>query len=153
MLASLAIGVAAFVAMEPVTWAVHRFVMHGPGWFLHRSHHAPRGGRLQANDAFPVAFASIVGTALAIGFNVDGFSWLVPLGVGVTGYGGAYALVHDGYIHRRLPVGHRRSATLDALARAHDVHHRTACEPFGMLAPYVPRAARRRSVAGATAAS
>jgi beta-carotene 3-hydroxylase len=139
---SLALGAVAFVVMEPVTWAVHRFVMHGPGWVLHRSHHAPRSGRLEANDAFPVGFAALVGAALAVGFNVDGAGWLVPVGFGVTAYGAAYALVHDGYVHRRLPVGARRAAALDALARAHAVHHRTAGEPYGMLAPYVPRSSR-----------
>ena len=153
MLSSLVIGIVAFVAMEPVSWAVHRYVMHGPGWILHRSHHAPRRGHLQANDAFPAAFAAIVGAALVAGFNVERLGWLVPLGTGITAYGAAYALVHDGYIHRRFPVGGRRSATLDALTRAHQVHHRTAGEPFGMLAPYVPRDDRRRSVAGAGARS
>ena len=43
---SLVVVVAAFVAMEPITYLVHRFVFHGVGMFLHRSHHrrwsAPR---------------------------------------------------------------------------------------------------------------
>ena len=32
---------AAFVAMEGVSYAGHRWVMHGPGMGWHRSHHAP----------------------------------------------------------------------------------------------------------------
>ena len=40
---------AAFVAMEAVSYLAHRFVMHGPGMGLHRSHHrrvrASRGSR------------------------------------------------------------------------------------------------------------
>ena len=144
MIGSIGLGVLAFVAMEPVTWATHRFVMHGPGWVLHRSHHARRPRWLETNDAYPVAFAAVVGAAMALGFNVGALGWLVPVAVGVTAYGAAYALVHDGYIHRRLPVGSRRTAGLDALARAHAVHHRTGGEPFGMLLPWVPRTERRR---------
>jgi len=32
------------VAMEIVAAAVHRHVMHGPGWTWHRSHHEPAAG-------------------------------------------------------------------------------------------------------------
>jgi beta-carotene 3-hydroxylase len=141
---SIGLVVVAFVLMEPVTWAAHRYVMHGAGWALHRSHHEPRRAFFEANDLFPVAFAAVVGASLVVGFNADGWAWLVPVGAGVTTYGVAYALVHDGYIHRRLPVGTRRWAAFEALARAHSVHHRSGGEPFGMLAPFVPRAERRR---------
>lgn len=140
---TVVLAVVAFVVMEPVTWAAHKYVMHRFGWVLHRSHHQPRQGRLEANDLYPVLFAGVVGAGLVVGFNVDGWGWLVPVAAGVTAYGAAYALVHDGYIHRRLPVGSRRYAALDALARAHAVHHRTGGEPFGMLAPVVPDTERR----------
>lgn len=153
MVGAVALAVVGFVLMEPVTWAAHRFVMHGRGWVLHRSHHAPRTDRrLEANDAYPVIFGSVVGGAMAVGFNVDGWSWLVPLAVGVTAYGAVYALVHDGYIHRRFPMLRGRR-TLDALARAHAVHHRTGGEPYGMLAPFVPRADRRPAATEASQVS
>jgi len=150
---TLLVAVAAFVAMEPVTALTHRLVMHGAGHRLHRSHHrrVPPGGsprRFEANDAFPVVFAAVVGAALAVGFNVDGAGWLVPAGLGVTAYGVAYALVHDVYIHRRLPVPRGTSvAVLDRLAAAHRVHHRTDGAPYGMLVPLLPR---RRAGGGAT---
>ena len=41
-----------FVLMEPATYAVHRWLMHGPGRGLHRSHHRLAAGRLEANDLF-----------------------------------------------------------------------------------------------------
>jgi beta-carotene 3-hydroxylase len=126
----------AFLAMEPVTYAVHRWVMHGPGRRLHASHHRQRPRGFEANDAYPVVFACIVLAVMAVGFNVGGWSWLVPVALGVTAYGGAYALVHDVYIHRRLPLfGSRRVRFLERLAAAHRVHHQTCGEPFGMLAP------------------
>jgi beta-carotene 3-hydroxylase len=150
-----AVAAVAFVVMEPVTYMVHRFVMHGLGHVLHRSHHRrrrPASGRsrseegfLEANDAFPVVFAAITVTALAAGFNVDGLSVLVPVCVGVTAYGAAYAFVHDVYIHGRLAL-RWRWARLDRLAAAHALHHRFGGEPYGMLWPVVPAGVRERAV-------
>lgn len=141
----LLVAIASFVVMEPVTALTHRFVMHGAGRVLHRSHHrAVRPGesprRWEANDLYPVAFASVVMIGLAVGFNVDGWSVLVPIGCGVTAYGAAYALVHDAYIHGRLPVfGNRRLPGFERLAAAHRIHHRRGNAPYGMLLPIVGR--------------
>ena len=138
------LGAAAFAAMEPVTAATHRFVMHGIGMRLHRSHHRHAPGRLEANDAFPVMFAALVCLGLWIGFNAPRWSELVPIGAGITAYGAVYALVHDVYIHRRLGLfGDRRIASLDRLADAHALHHRFGGPPFGMLVPVVPARVRR----------
>jgi beta-carotene 3-hydroxylase len=144
------LGVVAFVAMEPITALTHRFVMHGIGVALHRSHHRPAHRGLEANDAFPVMFASVVCFALWLGFNSPQWSDLVPIGVGVTAYGLAYALVHDVYIHDRVALfGGRRSALLDRLAQAHALHHRFGGAPYGMLMPIVPTAVRERASRGA----
>lgn len=148
----LAVVVVAFVVMEPVTYLAHRYVMHGLGRRLHRSHHRrwPRRADgepfLEANDAFPAMFAGVVMLAMAVGFNVDGLTVLLPITIGITLYGIAYALVHDGYIHRRLPV-RGRSAVLDRLAQAHELHHRFGGEPYGMLVPIVPASVRARAEA------
>lgn len=140
----LLVAAASFVAMEPITAATHRWVMHGIGTRLHRSHHQPPvDARWEDNDVFPLVFASIVMLGLWLGFHRDSLTWLVPIGVGITMYGAAYAVVHDGYIHRRLDIfGARRSRTLDRLAQAHRIHHVGNGAPFGMLAPIVPRASR-----------
>ena len=61
---------------------------------------SPGGAGWEANDWFPVMFASIVNSAIWVGFNRDGFAALLPAAAGVTAYGAAYALVHDVYIHR-----------------------------------------------------
>lgn len=150
MIEALAVVVVAFLVMEPITYVAHRFVFHGAGMFLHRSHHrrwsAPRedDGPVEANDVFPVLFASATMVASAVGFNVDGWSVLLPICVGVTLYGAAYGFVHDVYIHGRL--GPRRSrARLDRLAVAHSLHHRYGGEPYGMLFPIVPTALRERA--------
>ncbi len=150
MIAAAALVVVAFVVMEPVTYVAHRFVMHGAGMFLHRSHHRRWPSRrddesfFEANDAFPVVFAAVTMVALAVGFNVDGFAVLLPICVGVTAYGAAYAFVHDGYTHQRVRVRHR-GRRLDRLAAAHALHHRFGGEPYGMLFPVVPAQLRARA--------
>ena len=147
-LGTLAVVLAAFVAMEPVTYVVHRGVMHGPGLGWHRSHHARSTGRFERNDLYPVVFAAATVSVMAVGSLVPGLALLVPIGAGVTAYGLAYLFVHDGYIHRRLPRLTRRISALDRLADAHALHHRFGGEPYGMLFPVVP--ARLRARAGAT---
>jgi beta-carotene 3-hydroxylase len=152
VIADLAAGSVAFVVMEPVTYAAHRWVMHGVGWVWHRSHHRrrPEPSRwleeFEANDWFPVVFAGITILAMALGSVAHPLALLVPIGVGVTAYGAAYASVHDLYIHARfvrLPVW----APLEHLKEAHALHHRFGGEPYGMLCPVIPADLRRRAAA------
>jgi beta-carotene 3-hydroxylase len=136
----MALALSAFAAMEPATAATHRFVMHGIGVGLHHSHHRGHRSGFEANDAFPLMFAAVVCLGLWVGFNAPGWSELVPIGVGITAYGLAYALVHDVYIHRRLrALGVPRVPVLDRLAAAHRIHHQTSGPPYGVLLPIVPR--------------
>lgn len=141
----VAVGVAAFVLMEPVTYATHRWVMHGLGERIHWSHHRLGSRGWEANDLYPLGFASIVMAALAVGFNRDGAGDLVAVAMGISAYGICYAAVHDIYIHRRLGRFARRTAVLDRLADAHELHHRFGGEPFGMLLPVIPRVVARRA--------
>ncbi len=143
---TLVLVVVAFAAMEPLTAATHRWVMHGVGEFLHRSHHRRSVSRFEANDWYPVMFAAVVNLGFYAGFNWDGFASLVPVGVGVTLYGMAYALVHDVYIHGRLGwFTRRRVVALDRLADAHRIHHLYNEAPYGMLLPVVPAELRARA--------
>lgn len=143
---TLLVAVAAFLAMEPFTAATHRWVMHGIGERLHRSHHRPMTGRFEDNDWYPVMFAAVVNMGFYAGFNWDGFDALVPVGIGITAYGIAYALVHDVYIHGRLGwFGDHRIAAVDRLADAHRVHHLYNAAPYGMLLPIVPAELRARA--------
>lgn len=149
MIRVLLLVAGAYVLMEPATYLAHRFVMHGLGRRLHRAHHRNwptrrDDGFFEANDAFPVVFASITLLGFAVGFNVDGWSALLPIGVGISLYGASYAYVHDVYIHERLGP-RRRRAWLDRLAEAHDLHHRYGGEPYGMLVPVVPSELRERA--------
>jgi len=139
------LAAASYLLMEPVTYGTHRFVMHGIGLRLHRSHHRRDSTGWEANDAFPVVFAASAMIATAAAYGGLTGRWVLAVVVGVTLYGASYALVHDLYIHRRLPLFHRRYAVLDRLAEAHRIHHLYHGEPYGMLVPIVPAELRRRA--------
>jgi beta-carotene 3-hydroxylase len=40
-----------FFIMEAITWATHKYIMHGLLWYLHKDHHKPRPGFFEKNDA------------------------------------------------------------------------------------------------------
>jgi beta-carotene 3-hydroxylase len=136
-LLGILIFLAAIVAMEGVAYAMHRWVMHGPGWFLHRSHHRP-GGRLEANDLYALVFAApsvlLIHGGLSLGWG-DGATWA---GAGIAAYGLIYFAFHDVIVHKR--IGHRfvpRSRYLKRIVQAHRLHHvvedRRGAVSFGFL--------------------
>lgn len=139
----LVLAVLSFGSMELVSYAAHRWLMHGPGMVWHRSHHAAAVGRFERNDLYPLCFAAF-GVAL---FAIPALGWVRDLfwvGVGVTVYGAIYLFVHDLYIHRRAPVPVPRLRYLEWLKSAHAVHHQTSGEPYGMLLPIVRSTASAR---------
>ncbi len=144
---SLLVGVAAFLCMEPVTAVLHRHLFHGPGRILHRSHHRATSHGWEANDVYPVIFAAVTISAMAVGTWRPGLGALVAIGAGVTAYGATYALVHDLYIHRRVPLLPERVVVLEPLREAHRIHHLYGQAPYGMLAPVVPKDLRARAAA------
>ena len=140
----------AFAAMEPFTYLAHRFVMHGVGMALHRSHHRTRPGQWEANDLFPVTFAAL--TIVAMAYATASLSTREPLlftTIGVTLYGMAYLFVHDLYIHQRLPLVKREVRLLEWLKASHRIHHQFGGEPYGMLFPIVPAELRERALTAA----
>lgn len=149
---AIVLVVLAAVAMEPVAAISHRALMHGRAWRWHASHHASsRGARLaaadgvEANDLFPLWFALLTVTVMAVASVVGALRPLLWIGAGVTLYGAAYLLVHDVCIHGRLgrPFGAGRYLTW--VKEAHRAHHRTGAAPYGFLVPVVPRDRRRGS--------
>jgi beta-carotene 3-hydroxylase len=134
---TIGIAAASFVAMEGVSYAAHRWVMHGPGMRWHASHHAPSTGRYEANDLYPLVFSGIGVSTFALAHSVPRLRVLWPIAAGITAYGAAYMTVHELYIHRRAPIHARLPASryADHLRRAHGDHHVDGGEPFGMLLP------------------
>ena len=139
---------AGLIGMEAVAWATHRYLMHGPLWAWHRSHHEPRKGRFETNDLFGLVFAAI---AMACFVLAGLLAWrpLAAIAAGMTAYGFLYVLVHDGLVHRRFPfIKPGERGYLRRLAQAHHLHHavreRDGAVSFGFLfAPDPKRLARR----------
>ncbi len=132
-----------FIAMEGVAYATHRWLMHGPLWNLHASHHRPREHALERNDWFALFFAVPSMTLIALGVYADRF--FLPFGLGMTAYGAVYFLCHDLLVHRRFSHRFRpRRGYLERIVRAHRIHHRTrerdGAVAFGFL--IVPSIAR-----------
>jgi beta-carotene 3-hydroxylase len=140
--------VGAFLGMEVLVYLSHRFLMHGPGMPVHRSHHRrqPDPG-FELNDVYPLAGSTVAMAGFGLGLNVNGLAPLLPIAIGLTLYGAAYFFVHDIYIHRRLPWFDAELAVCERLKAAHRIHHLWSGEPYGMLFPVVPAALRERAAA------
>lgn len=123
-LVGLLLFVATIAAMEGVAYAAHRWVMHGPGWFLHESHHRARTGAFEWNDLYAVIFAIPSFVLLLGGAQLGwwpGFTWI---GAGIAAYGAIYFGFHDVIVHRR--IDHRyvpRSSYMKRIVQAHRLHH------------------------------
>ena len=128
-----------FLAMEAVAWATHKYVMHGFLWALHKDHHhKDHHGALERNDWFFVIFALPSMLLFVLGGELGAHTPWGWMGLGILLYGIVYFLVHEVFIHRRLPwFRHSRNPYLLAARRAHKMHHkhlgREHGECFGML--------------------
>lgn len=115
---------ATVAGMEGFAYAMHRWVMHGPGWFLHASHHRPRTGNWEWNDLYFVIFAMPSILLLLGGVQLGWGDWATVVGAGIAAYGAIYLGFHDIIVHRR--VGHRyvaRSTYMKRIVQAHRLHH------------------------------
>ena len=132
-----------FAFMELVSYVAHRYIYHGIGWALHKSHHEPRKGLFEWNDIFPMIFATLTIMLLLYAFSDPGRSELAAVGFGIMLYGLVYFFVHDLYIHRRARWLRLRIPLLRRLKEAHAIHHRYGGEPFGLLFVIDPDRLRR----------
>ena len=142
-----ALGILLFLAtilgMEGFAYAAHRWVMHGPGWFLHKSHHRPRTGMFERNDLYAVVFAIPSIVLLLGGVQLGWWPGCTLIGAGIAAYGVIYFGFHDVLVHRRLPHRHvARSRYLKRIVQAHRLHHAVESKhgtvSFGFL--WAPRA-------------
>ena len=124
------------LGMEVVAWLIHKYLMHGPLWVLHESHHRRREGRCELNDVFGLFFA--LPSMVLIYFGVRGQPYLLAIGLGMTAYGALYFFFHDMLVHKRvrLPFTPKRGY-LKRVIEAHTLHHRTTTKEgavsFGFL--------------------
>jgi len=136
----LLVFAATVIFMEGFAYVAHRWLMHGPGWFLHKSHHEPREGRFELNDLYAVMFA-------------------VP-SISLFWYGAIYFGFHDVIVHRRVNIRYiPESAYMKRIIQAHRLHHvvetKEGTVSFGFLWAPKPEALKaelaRRGKAGVRA--
>ncbi len=133
----IAITLATFILMEGLTWCIHRFVMHGFLWILHKDHHEKGPGLFEKNDAFFLIFAIPSWLFIMLGVIYQAY-WSIAIGAGLTLYGIAYFLVHDVIIHQRIKWFSRSNNSYVRTIRwAHKMHHKHLNkhegESFGFL--------------------
>jgi len=146
LLAKLLITLVTVIVMEPLVALTHRYVMHGWGWAWHRDHHEPGHKKLERNDLYALVGAGLSVTIFAIAGNAE--HWLFWVAIGMTIYGVLYALLHDGLVHRRYPLGWvPKGGYLGRLVEAHHLHHavreKDGAVSFGFL--YAPPVAKLRA--------
>lgn len=126
-------------SMEIISWVLHKYLFHGPLWFIHKTHHdRTLHTSLELNDIFSLIFTSVSIILIYIG-------WFRPspihlgIGFGITLYGLIYFVIHDGIIHQRYPFWNNKTSNkyLKQVQRAHQRHHmypnKFPSEEFGLF--------------------
>lgn len=113
-----------FAAMEFSGWFIHKYIMHGPLWGIHKTHHQPSNSFFELNDLFSIFFGSIA--VLLIFLGVGDFDFRFWMGVGISLYGISYFFIHDVLVHRRIKwLDRPKSSFLLGIFKAHQAHHAT----------------------------
>lgn len=136
ILTALAV-VIGFVGMELASIFIHKYLMHGPLWFLHKTHHVRSKGFFEWNDLFSLFFGSVAGFLIYRGLAIDIF-FIFGIGSGITLYGLLYFVLHDVLIHQRIEYKWKPLNTyLKAVKHAHRQHHKhiskTPGESYGLF--------------------
>lgn len=128
-----------FGLMELFSWVIHKYLMHGVLWQIHKTHHTHSKGFFELNDIFTLIFG--VSAVVLIFLGVDTLDYRFWLGCGISLYGTCYFILHDVLIHKRLSWFQKpKNRYLKAITEAHKAHHKTQKEnsvSFGLFV--VPR--------------
>lgn len=118
--------------MEFVAWFLHKYVMHGFLWILHKDHHGSKKKIIERNDIF--AFIFVIPSIFLIwkGTRVD-IDYRLWLGLGITSYGVLYFAFHDVLFHERIKIFSKfKNRYFTAVINAHRDHHQKG-KNFGFL--------------------
>ncbi len=131
------LAIVGFFGMEAFSWAFHKYVMHGPLWHIHKTHHQHSKSFFEWNDVFSLIFGGSAALAIYLGLASGNYA-LAGVGLGVTAYGMVYFVLHDVAIHNRIKSRFwSRLPLFGRIRRAHKIHHRyLAKQPsrsFGLL--------------------
>lgn len=136
LVVNLTILFATVIGMEALAWGLHKYVLHGPLWFLHKSHHEVQKTWWEWNDLVSLSYGVI--STLLIVHGLTNHSFTLWIGIGICVYGCIYFLFHDVIIHRRIKIKyHFKSLYINRLIRAHKIHHKhlgkNPSEAYGFL--------------------
>jgi beta-carotene 3-hydroxylase len=132
---NIVILLATIALMEAISWAMHKYLFHGPLWFIHKTHHQERHGWFELNDLFSIGFAAFALWLMWAGhISLDYHFWI---GTGISIYGIIYFIFHDWFIHNRFRAFRSNNRYLMGIRRAHKIHHKSMeknpSEEFGLL--------------------
>lgn len=123
------------ILMETVSWAMHKYLFHGPLWFIHKTHHQQKHGFFELNDIFSLGFGAVALYLMWSGHETLNYKFWI--GTGISIYGVIYFIFHDWFIHNRLKAFKSENKYLKGIRRAHKIHHKTTekegSEEFGLL--------------------
>ncbi len=124
MITAVLLIILGFLLTEIFSWFIHKYIMHGFLWKIHKTHHEHSKGIFELNDLFTVVFG---GMAIILIFKgIDSFDYRFWIGCGISLYGLMYFILHDVLIHKRLNWFSRpKSRFLKAITNAHRAHHKT----------------------------
>ena len=134
---AIIITISTFLFMEFIAWSVHKYIMHGFLWSLHKDHHQVNKDKvLQKNDYFFLIFA--IPSIILIFIGSSELDHTFYIGIGIALYGFAYFVVHEIIIHQRIRLFRRmNNRYIKGIRMAHKVHHKTlkkyGASSFGML--------------------
>lgn len=129
---------AAYVGMECVAWALHKYLLHGVLWNIHADHHKKDDGQFFEKNDLVFLFFAIPSMLMYMYGSYYKDYYVLSVASGITAYGLSYFLIHDVFIHRRFKwIKDSDSVYFRALRRAHKMHHKHLQkengECFGML--------------------
>lgn len=124
MLVAIGFILLGFLLMELSGWFIHKYLMHGPLWKIHKTHHQPSKSFFELNDLFSLFFGGIAIVLIFLG--VEALDYRFWIGVGISTYGMLYFFLHDVLVHRRLKWFDRpKNSWLMGIFKAHQAHHKT----------------------------
>ena len=114
--------VATVILMECLSWLIHKYLFHGPLWFMHKSHHQRSASFFEWNDIFALLFAGI--SIYLMYTDRFAFGYRFFIGLGITLYGLIYFIIHDWFVHQRLKAFRSKNTYLTSVRKAHKIHHK-----------------------------
>ncbi|MDQ3393755.1 MAG: sterol desaturase family protein [Bacteroidota bacterium] len=121
---AIVIVIITFLFMEAFSWFIHKYLMHGVLWRVHKTHHEPGGKIFEKNDLFSLFFGAVAVTLIFLGSETKDYKFWI--GIGISLYGFTYFMLHDLLIHRRIKIFKNiKIRYFNALIKAHRDHHKS----------------------------